>query len=132
MVTEIRSDNSVLNDTRKSAAVEPVHHVQAVRQSQELPGEPTHRGKALPPDDAEAVTAAQDKLENAVGEFNDHAQQINRELRFTIDKDSGHTVIKVMDTATQELIRQIPSEEALRFARKLSEGEKLEIFNSFT
>lgn len=40
-------------------------------------------------------------------------------LEFSMDDQTGKTIIKVVDTATNELIRQIPSEEMLEIARAL-------------
>ena len=42
-------------------------------------------------------------------------------LKFSVDKESGQQVIKVQDIASGDIIRQIPSEEALLLAEKLSE-----------
>jgi flagellar protein FlaG len=41
-------------------------------------------------------------------------QNLNRSLQFSVDDESGDTVIKVVDSETEELVRQIPSEEILR------------------
>ncbi len=60
-------------------------------------------------------------LDNAVQQLNDYAQSINRSLEFNLDEDSGKMVVKVMDSETDELIRQIPSEEALRIAKQINE-----------
>lgn len=42
-----------------------------------------------------------------------------RNLLFSIDDDSGRTIVKVVDNATKEVIRQIPSEEILSIAKAL-------------
>jgi flagellar protein FlaG len=41
------------------------------------------------------------------------------ELRFTVDQSSGRSVIQVTDPATNEVIQQIPSEEALHINQAL-------------
>jgi flagellar protein FlaG len=46
---------------------------------------------------------------------------INRNLQFSVDEDSGRSVIRVVNAETQELVRQIPSEEALRISRVIKE-----------
>ena len=46
-------------------------------------------------------------------------QPINNSLQFSIDDDSGRTVVKVVDRQTEEVLRQIPSEEMLDIARAL-------------
>jgi flagellar protein FlaG len=42
-----------------------------------------------------------------------------RSLIFRVDEASGRTVITVLDATTQEVVRQIPSEEVLVLARAL-------------
>jgi len=88
-------------------------------------------GKRLPFNE-EKTQAPKQSVEDAVKDINDHVQLTHRELQFTIDEASGKTVIKVIDSQTKELIRQIPGEEAISVAKKLSEGANLEIFNSYT
>lgn len=54
-----------------------------------------------------------DKLNEAVDNLNNFMQQTNRNLRFSVDHDTNQTVIQVVDTRTQEVIRQIPPQEVL-------------------
>lgn len=46
-------------------------------------------------------------------------------LQFSMDKSSGKTVVRVVDTSTQEVIRQIPSEEVLQMAQELDRMQGL-------
>ncbi len=62
---------------------------------------------------AESQQATEDRLDEVVAVLNDFVQQIQRDLNFSVDEDSGRTVVKVLDTETQEVIRQIPSKEVL-------------------
>ncbi|EIC29498.1 MULTISPECIES: flagellar protein FlaG [Methylomicrobium] len=74
-----------------------------------------------------------EKLGNAVSKLNDFVQNIQRDLQFSLDEGSGEMIVKVIDTKSQQVIRQIPSEEALRLARSLAEQNdkgKLTIFSS--
>ena len=48
-------------------------------------------------------------------------RSVERALEFRVDAQSGRTVISVLDAASGELIRQIPSEEALRFAQMVDD-----------
>lgn len=43
----------------------------------------------------------------------------NTSLSFEMDDESGRTVILVRDSATSEVIKQIPSEDMLRVAQRL-------------
>jgi flagellar protein FlaG len=48
-----------------------------------------------------------------------YLRSTGRSLQFSTDSVSGRVVIAVRDAATGELIRQIPSEEALRLSQAL-------------
>ena len=68
---------------------------------------------------AEEKETSEQALDDAVKQLNSYVQSINRNLEFNIDSDSGETVVKVIDSQTDELIRQIPNEEALNIAKQL-------------
>jgi flagellar protein FlaG len=68
---------------------------------------------------AEEKESSEQALGDAVKQLNSYVQSINRNLEFNIDKDSGQTVVKVIDAETDEMIRQIPNEEALKIAKQL-------------
>lgn len=61
------------------------------------------------------------QLKEAVTKLNNYVQNVQRNLSFSVDKDSGQTVVKVYDVQTNELIRQIPSDESLKLAASISE-----------
>lgn len=60
-------------------------------------------------------------LDQAVRDLNGYVQNVQRNLQFDVDDQSGHTVIRVVDSETEEVIRQMPSEEVLTLARHLKE-----------
>ncbi len=64
---------------------------------------------------------AEQSVEKAVEQLNDYVQSLQRDLRFSIDKDLGRAIVHVVDRHTDEVIRQIPNETALRLARNLKE-----------
>lgn len=64
-------------------------------------------------------------LQGMVKELNSYVQSINRSLEFSVDEDANRTVIRVVDTQTGELVRQIPTEEVLQVARHLREMEQV-------
>ena len=73
--------------------------------------------------------AQREQLDEAVSQLNDFVQTVQRDLQFEVDNDLGQTVVKVVDQQTQEVIRQIPDEVALRLAEKLQQDEPLTLFN---
>ncbi len=41
------------------------------------------------------------------------------QVQFTIDKDLGRTIVRVIDTETKKVLRQFPSEEMIAIARNI-------------
>lgn len=60
-------------------------------------------------------------LAGAIEKVQEFTNTLANELKFSIDDKSGHTVVKIVDTATDEVIRQIPSEEMLAIADALGQ-----------
>lgn len=74
----------------------------------------------LTPEESTAEEAEKrDKLTSKVAQLNDYTQLINREIQFSVDEATDRTVVKVIDSKTDEVIRQIPSEEVLRIAESM-------------
>jgi len=73
-------------------------------------------GKALPQQPAERA-----KISEAVNQINDYIQTVQRNLSFSMDDESGKTVIKVIDSDSGQLIRQIPGDEVLALASHLQD-----------
>jgi flagellar protein FlaG len=48
-----------------------------------------------------------------------YLRSVGRSVQFSIDQESGETVVSIRDAETGEMIRQIPSAEALRLAQSL-------------
>lgn len=78
-------------------------------------------GSTLPPETSSEEVSTE-KAQEVVEQLNNHAQAVNRDLHFSVDDDSGKTVIKVINSATAELVRQIPSEEVLRLSETIRES----------
>lgn len=63
--------------------------------------------------------AQRQDLVEAVKNVNEFVLPINNKLTFSMDEESDKMVVKVIDQATKEVIRQIPSEEMLAIAKAL-------------
>lgn len=68
---------------------------------------------------AAAEPVDKQQLQDAVDVINQAVELDQRGLSFTIDDLSGRSIIKVRDLATDELIRQIPTEEILKVAQDI-------------
>ncbi|SIS46827.1 flagellar protein FlaG [Neptunomonas antarctica] len=69
-----------------------------------------------------------EEVQTAVDKLNEFMHNGQRNLNFSIDKDTDDMVVKVMDTETQEVIRQFPSEETIKLTKHI-EGMLGLIFN---
>jgi flagellar protein FlaG len=86
------------------------------------------RPPAIAVDTVDAVKGAApvptlEQVSQAVSKLNKSPQAQSQGLEFSIDNDSKRTIVKVVDQTTKEVLRQIPSPEALEIAKSLEAGE---------
>ncbi|MCC2658575.1 MAG: hypothetical protein K0Q76_3683 [Panacagrimonas sp.] len=72
---------------------------------------------------AQALVAQPVEIEAALEELVARAAESGASLDFRIDEDSGRVVVSVVDRQDGTVLRQMPSEEALRIARNLARYE---------
>ena len=65
------------------------------------------------------LAACQAEIQEAIDEVRRAIEPMARNLRFSVDDDTNLTLIKVVDSATDEVIRQIPSEEMVAIAKAI-------------
>jgi len=58
-------------------------------------------------------------LRQAVESINRQLTESTKNVRFSIDEDSGGVIVRVMDSETDQVIRQIPSEEAISISQSI-------------
>ena len=63
-----------------------------------------------------------DEVHQAVNELNAKMDRQVIQTNFSVDDETGRIVVKVRDVETGDILRQIPSEEMLEFARNASKG----------
>lgn len=62
-----------------------------------------------------------DSVKKAAEKGNSLLQSVNRNLQFKVDDSTKELVVKVVDSETGDVVRQIPSEEMLAFIRRMQE-----------
>lgn len=70
-----------------------------------------------------------EELKSAVEKVQAFVSATTSDVNFSIDKESGSTVVKVIDRSTKEVIRQIPSKEMLEMAQALDRLQGLLVKN---
>ncbi len=83
----------------------------AARQTQSPQSDNTQVG-------SEKESSSPQQLQEAVQSMNDFAAgTLNSSLNFSVDTETGKTIVKVMDSETKEVLKQIPSEEMVAIAK---------------
>ena len=98
--------NELIKVAQKAPAGERVPAVDAVRKP-----EPRAERPVQAPDAARAVAK----------QIEAYLRSNGRSVEFSVDADSGRTIVSVRDKETGELIRQIPGDEVLRIAQAMKE-----------
>jgi flagellar protein FlaG len=65
------------------------------------------------------------RVVEAIKKIQEFVDETQRGLQFSIDEDTGRTVVKVIARQSGEVIRQLPSEEALELAKRLQDAGSL-------
>ncbi len=103
-------------------AVGPDREVEA-KARVEKPSTEQRDGKGLPVNQREAASVeSAEPVDQAVTALNDYVQSLQRDLKFTVDPELGRPVVSVVDSNTQQVIRQIPNDVAIRLARNLKDA----------
>ncbi|MFT5755368.1 MAG: flagellar protein FlaG [Alteromonadaceae bacterium] len=66
-----------------------------------------------------SVTVQPPELEDVVQEINEVMATVQRDINFSVDEKSGRKVISVYEKGSETLIRQLPSEDALKLLENL-------------
>lgn len=64
-------------------------------------------------------------VEQAVERLKQFVSTADADINFAIDSNSGVSVVKIVDRSTKDIIRQIPSEEAISLAMALDKLQGL-------
>jgi len=97
-------------------------HATAQANSEAVKTVSPERGRA-PDKEAEKVSQRDltEQVQQSVKEMNAQLDLANHAIRFSIDEKSQDLVVKVVDTQTDKIIRQIPAEEMLRLRERMNE-----------
>lgn len=86
-------------------------------------------GASLRPEAPTAVDEAKptplEQVRQAMEDVRNAIAPVAQDLLFSIDEDTGKTIVKVVDASTDEVIRQIPSEEIISIAKALDKLQGL-------
>lgn len=82
------------------------------------PAQTAAPAKAAAPQ-ADAPEPSLDEVKQAVEKVQQSVKSLASSLQFSVDKDSGKTVVTLTDVQSGEVIRQMPSKEMVELARNI-------------
>jgi flagellar protein FlaG len=104
-VSETGNFNTDLPSVAAKQAAMPLQTVNAVQQAAQIP--------------------SLGQLSDAVKQINETLKKLSQDLEFSVDSENNRTVVKVIDQQTKDVIRQIPTEEAMEIAKALDRVQGL-------
>ena len=112
-ISTVLGTNGNQSSTRAGDGPEATN-VHAIRQ--ELPA-----GGNTGPERPAEPDFSNEQVGEIVEDLNSRVQDIRRELRFSVNENNGKTVITVVDSETEEVVRQIPPEEVVALSEYFEE-----------
>lgn len=107
------------NSQAMEAQVSRLPSSQAVKQVQES------KDSQAAQDFASQAKPKPEDVKSAVDSLNKTLKSMQQSLEFTVDDDTGVTVVKLIDLETKEVVRQTPSEEILNIAKAIDKFQGL-------
>jgi flagellar protein FlaG len=80
---------------------------------------PAGAASATPAGPAAKAAPSRAEVDAAIKTLNDAMSVSSQTLEFSVDHDSKQIVVKLIDQNTREILRQIPSVEALEMAKSI-------------
>jgi flagellar protein FlaG len=71
------------------------------------------------------LTPGPEELSKLVATMQSRVSHLSSDLEFSVDDDSGKSIIKVTERATKDVIWQFPSEQALQVTRELDRFQSM-------
>ncbi len=112
---------AVQENTRQVSSSKELEQDNLERQKQDVSASQSSQEILERADNRSVQEVGLGEIESAVDEISDFVQARNRDLNFSIDEKSDRSVVKVTDSESGEIIRQIPSEEVLALSERLKE-----------
>ena len=79
----------------------------------------------VPVKETHGSNAEEVKLDQAVEAINKFLKPVASSIEFSVDQESGRTIVQVIDTDTQDVLRQFPSKDALALSHELDKLQGL-------
>ena len=106
-------------NTAQSTSDMKTDNTHATQQQQSEAVQSTDKASETKSEIASEVTA--EDISKTVDDMNSLLQEMKRNISFSVDEDLGDSLIIVKDSESDEVIRQIPSEELVVLRKKMDD-----------
>jgi len=103
----------------RSSAPKPAGTVPGQSSSNTEEARAAGRGQETRPSSVSEAVRLEQAVQESVKKLNEFIRPYVTSLNFSVDKDLGRVVVKIMDSETKEVIKQIPSEDVLALTKAL-------------
>jgi flagellar protein FlaG len=80
-------------------------------------------GQTVPEEAKESQPSLVQKIEESVSDLNSFVQNVQRGIQFSVQEETGRSIITVTDKESGDVIRTFPSEDVLAMAAYLAENK---------
>lgn len=126
-MNEVRSTQIANLVLANSASSKGAKETPSSASGKELPQNTVKEEKV---EQVQAESVSTKDLQSAVANVEGYVQSLQRDLQFTVDEDLDQTVVKVLDSDSGEIIRQIPEDIFLELARRLKDDGEFRLLNA--
>jgi len=77
-----------------------------------------------PEQSVKPVEVSSEKIQEAVNKLQDYVDKYERDLKFSVDDDTGRTVVRLLDNE-DNVVKQYPTEEVLSLISNLEQNKGL-------
>jgi flagellar protein FlaG len=70
-------------------------------------------------------------LEKSIRDVQKMSDMMGRKLQFSVNKDLGRVVVKIVDPATNTVVKEIPSQDLQKLAVRMKEASGLLVDEEF-
>jgi flagellar protein FlaG len=78
---------------------------------------------------AETTEASAEQIQSAINKIQQSVPLAQQNMQFSVDDETGKTVVSITDKDSGELIRQVPSEELMEIAKNIGRMQGLLVNN---
>ncbi len=110
----------VINDELIRTRIDPVNPEQAQKTNKNIKNQKmTEISTKEPLKEIMSDKMNEQDIHDAIDKLNQTAQIFNKKIKLSVHEESKRVVIKIVDSQTDKVIREIPAKEALNFITKL-------------